>query len=145
MSHCQGNRGPAQSIRSRADDPDTAGGTDHSRFGTCSAGILSDPPHRRSSSHSAPAFPAMAMARPAPVRPRRSLWPRAPGCSVHRGNAADGIHRVVNTRMAEGIRLVSVRRGVDPRRVAVLAFGGAAGLHITDAAPRFFDVRVRPD
>ena len=30
--------------------------------------------------------------------------------------AADGIHRVVNTRMAEGIRLVSVRRGVDPRR-----------------------------
>ena len=29
--------------------------------------------------------------------------------------------------MAEGIRLVSVRRGVDPRRFALLAFGGAAG------------------
>jgi N-methylhydantoinase A len=48
--------------------------------------------------------------------------------------AADGIHRVVNTRMAEGIRLVSVRRGVDPRRFALLAFGGAAGLHATDVA-----------
>jgi N-methylhydantoinase A/oxoprolinase/acetone carboxylase beta subunit len=29
--------------------------------------------------------------------------------------------------MAEGIRLVSVRRGVDPRRFAILSFGGAAG------------------
>lgn len=48
--------------------------------------------------------------------------------------AADGIHRVVNTRMAEGIRLVSVRRGVDPRRFSLLAFGGAAGLHATDVA-----------
>jgi N-methylhydantoinase A len=42
--------------------------------------------------------------------------------------------RVINARMAEGIRLVSVRRGVDPRRFAMLAFGGAAGLHVTDLA-----------
>jgi N-methylhydantoinase A len=56
--------------------------------------------------------------------------------------AADGIHQVVNTRMAEGIRLVSVRRGVDPRRFAVLAFGGAAGLHITDVARRLEIGRV---
>ena len=48
--------------------------------------------------------------------------------------AADGIHRVVNLRMAEGIRLVSVRRGVDPRGFSLLAFGGAAGLHATDVA-----------
>jgi N-methylhydantoinase A len=48
--------------------------------------------------------------------------------------AAEGIHRVVNTTMAEGIRLVSVRRGADPRRFALLAFGGAAGLHITEVA-----------
>jgi N-methylhydantoinase A len=53
---------------------------------------------------------------------------------VERVAAAEGIHRVVNTRMAEGIRLVSVRRGVDPRRFALLAFGGAAGLHVTDVA-----------
>jgi len=48
--------------------------------------------------------------------------------------AAGGIHRVVNTNMAEGIRLVSVRRGADPRRFALLSFGGAAGLHITEVA-----------
>ncbi len=53
---------------------------------------------------------------------------------VDRLAAAEGIHRVVNTRMAEGIRLVSVRRGVDPRKFALLSFGGAAGLHITDIA-----------
>jgi N-methylhydantoinase A len=54
--------------------------------------------------------------------------------------AAEGIHRVINTRMAEGVRLVSVRRGIDPRRFALLSFGGAAGLHITDIA-RQLDLR----
>jgi N-methylhydantoinase A len=48
--------------------------------------------------------------------------------------AAEGIQRVVNTNMAEGIRIVSVRRGADPRRFALLAFGGAAGLHVTELA-----------
>ena len=48
--------------------------------------------------------------------------------------AAEGIYRVINTHMAEGIRLVSVRRGVDPRRFAILSFGGAAALHVTDIA-----------
>ena len=51
-----------------------------------------------------------------------------------RVTAARGIHQIANTQMAEGIRLVSVRRGVDPRRFTLLAFGGAAGLHITDVA-----------
>ncbi|MBV9858942.1 MAG: hydantoinase/oxoprolinase family protein [Alphaproteobacteria bacterium] len=53
---------------------------------------------------------------------------------IERLAAARGIHRVVNTNMAEGVRLVSVRRGVDPRRFALFAFGGAAGLHATDVA-----------
>ncbi len=56
--------------------------------------------------------------------------------------AAQGIHRVVNTTMAEGVRLVSVRRGVDPRRFALLAFGGAAGLHATDIARQLDLTRV---
>lgn len=51
-----------------------------------------------------------------------------------RTTAADGIVQVVNTQMAEGMRLVSVRRGIDPRRLAVVAFGGAAGLHVTELA-----------
>ena len=53
---------------------------------------------------------------------------------IGRMAAAEGIHRIVNTRMAEGIRLVSVRRGVDPRRFALLSFGGAAGVHVTSVA-----------
>jgi N-methylhydantoinase A len=56
--------------------------------------------------------------------------------------AAEGICRVVNTNMAEGIRLVSVRRGADPRRFALLAFGGAAGLHITQVARMLEITRV---
>ena len=56
--------------------------------------------------------------------------------------AAEGVHRVVNTNMAEGIRLVSVRRGVDPRRFALLSFGGAAGLHVTDVARQLDLTRV---
>ena len=42
-------------------------------------------------------------------------------------HAAQGVHRVVNTQMAEGIRVATVRRGIDPRRFALLGFGGAAG------------------
>ena len=53
---------------------------------------------------------------------------------IDRMAAAQGIHRIVNTHMAEGIRLVSVRRGVDPRRFALLSFGGAAGVHVTAVA-----------
>jgi N-methylhydantoinase A len=58
----------------------------------------------------------------------------AAALALDRLSAARGIHRVVNTTMAEGVRLVSVRRGVDPRRFALLAFGGASGLHATDIA-----------
>jgi N-methylhydantoinase A len=64
----------------------------------------------------------------------------AASLGMDRMAAAEGIHRVINTRMAEGVRLVSVRRGVDPRRFALLSFGGAAGLHITDIA-RQLDIR----
>ncbi len=66
----------------------------------------------------------------------------AAGLKVDRIAAAEGVHRVVNTNMAEGIRLVSVRRGVDPRRFALLSFGGAAGLHVTDVARQLDLTRV---
>ncbi len=56
--------------------------------------------------------------------------------------AARGIQRVVNTNMAEGMRLVSVRRGADPRRFALLSFGGAAGLHVTAVARMLEITRV---
>ncbi len=66
----------------------------------------------------------------------------AAALGVDRMAAAEGIHRVVNTRMSEGVRLVSVRRGIDPRRHALLSFGGAAGVHITDIAAQLGLVRV---
>ena len=53
---------------------------------------------------------------------------------MDRIDLAEGIHRLADTQLASGLRLVSVRRGLDPRRFTLLAFGGAAGLHITDVA-----------
>ena len=47
---------------------------------------------------------------------------------------AAGIHRLVNARMADGVRVATVRRGVDPRGATLLAFGGAAGLHASAVA-----------
>ena len=43
--------------------------------------------------------------------------------------AALGIHRIANSRMAQTLRLVSIRRGEDPRRLALIAFGGAGPIH----------------
>ncbi|WP_431272364.1 hydantoinase/oxoprolinase family protein [Dankookia sp. P2] len=41
---------------------------------------------------------------------------------------------MVNARMADGVRLATVRRGIDPRDSTLLSFGGAAGLHATAVA-----------
>ena len=43
--------------------------------------------------------------------------------------AAAGIHTIVNTAMAEAVRLVSVRRGYDLRGIALVAMGGAGPVH----------------
>jgi len=42
---------------------------------------------------------------------------------------AEGIVRVANAEMVRALRVVTVERGIDPRRYALLAFGGAGGLH----------------
>ena len=47
---------------------------------------------------------------------------------------ADGIVRVANASMERAIRVVSVQRGFDPRDFALLAFGGAGGMHACDIA-----------
>ena len=43
--------------------------------------------------------------------------------------AALGIHRVINAQMAEGMRLVSIRQGFDPRDFTLVALGGAGPMH----------------
>ncbi len=43
--------------------------------------------------------------------------------------AAAGILRVANATMARGVRVVSVERGHDPRRLTLVPFGGAGPMH----------------
>ena len=48
--------------------------------------------------------------------------------------AAYGVYKVVCTTIAEGIRVMSVQRGVDPREFTMMGFGGASGLHASEVA-----------
>src|SRR4051794_41111779 len=43
--------------------------------------------------------------------------------------AAAGIVRVASTELARAVRVMTVERGIDPRDLALLAFGGAGPLH----------------
>jgi N-methylhydantoinase A/oxoprolinase/acetone carboxylase beta subunit len=45
------------------------------------------------------------------------------------GVTADGVISVVDTAMVQAIRAVTVERGIDPRGLALVAFGGAGPLH----------------
>ena len=58
----------------------------------------------------------------------------AASLDLSRLEAAAGIHKMINLTMADGIRLMTLRRGVDPRKFALLSFGGAAGLHAAEVA-----------
>ncbi len=53
---------------------------------------------------------------------------------AHAGVTADGVIAVVNAAMVQALRKVSVERGVDPRGLALVAFGGAGPLHACDLA-----------
>jgi N-methylhydantoinase A/oxoprolinase/acetone carboxylase beta subunit len=56
------------------------------------------------------------------------------------GELAEGIVRVANANMERAIRVVSVERGHDPRRFALVAFGGAGGMHACEIA-RTLEIR----
>jgi N-methylhydantoinase A len=45
-----------------------------------------------------------------------------------------GVIRVVNANMERALRVVSIERGYDPREFALVAFGGAGGLHACELA-----------
>jgi N-methylhydantoinase A len=47
---------------------------------------------------------------------------------------AEGIRRVAAAEMIRALRVVTVERGIDPRRYALMAFGGAGGLHAAQIA-----------
>ena len=58
------------------------------------------------------------------ARARRSSATIAQPLGITVEQAALGIHRVLNAQMAEGIRLVSIGRGIDPRGYTLLPLGG---------------------
>ncbi|MBV8754109.1 MAG: hydantoinase/oxoprolinase family protein [Hyphomicrobiales bacterium] len=62
------------------------------------------------------------------------------GMSVE--EAALGIHRILNAQIAEGIRLVSIRQGHDPRRFTLLPLGGAGALHACALAEELGIARI---
>jgi N-methylhydantoinase A/oxoprolinase/acetone carboxylase beta subunit/N-methylhydantoinase B/oxoprolinase/acetone carboxylase alpha subunit len=55
---------------------------------------------------------------------------------------AEGIVQVANTEMVRALRVVTVERGIDPRRFALLAFGGAGPLHAAAIADELGITRI---
>jgi N-methylhydantoinase A len=56
-------------------------------------------------------------------------WLKKQGSNLSLEKFAAGVVRVVNSTMEKAIRVVSIERGRDPRQFALVAFGGAGGLH----------------
>ncbi|HEU5450711.1 MAG TPA: hydantoinase/oxoprolinase family protein, partial [Terriglobales bacterium] len=69
-------------------------------------------------------------------RTRRMVrqWLKAAGSTLGVEEFAAGVIRVVNATMEKAIRVVSIERGYDPREFALVAFGGAGGLHACELA-----------
>ncbi len=62
-------------------------------------------------------------------------------------DAAEGILAVADTAMERALRVISVERGYDPADFAVMAFGGAGGLHVAELTQRLSALKalVPPD
>jgi N-methylhydantoinase A len=57
-------------------------------------------------------------------------------------DCAEGIRRVANAEMVRALRVMTVERGVDPRALALLAFGGAGPLHAAAIADELGMTRI---
>jgi N-methylhydantoinase A len=62
-------------------------------------------------------------------RAKTAIEQLAKPMGVDREAAARSVVAVVNANMERAVRVISVQRGYDPRDFAMIAFGGAAGLH----------------
>ena len=63
-----------------------------------------------------------------------SEWLKQQGSPLPLERFAAGVIRVVNATIEKAIRVVSIERGRDPRDFALVAFGGAGGLHACSLA-----------
>ena len=61
-------------------------------------------------------------------------WLKEQGSGLNLRRFAEGVIRVVNANMERALRVVSIERGYDPRDFALVAFGGAGGLHACELA-----------
>ncbi|HLW55131.1 MAG TPA: hydantoinase/oxoprolinase family protein [Candidatus Angelobacter sp.] len=61
-------------------------------------------------------------------------WLKENGSKLSIEEFAAGVVRVVNANMEKAIRVVSIERGHDPRRFALVAFGGAGAMHACELA-----------
>jgi N-methylhydantoinase A len=61
-------------------------------------------------------------------------WLKQKNSNLSLERFADGVISVVNATMEKAIRVVSIERGYDPRHFALVAFGGAGGLHACELA-----------
>ena len=59
----------------------------------------------------------------------RSMEPLAEKLGLERRQLAEGILDVINLKMAQAIRKLTVERGIEPRDFALVAFGGAGPMH----------------
>ncbi len=57
-------------------------------------------------------------------------------------DCAEGIRRVATAEMVRALRVMTVERGVDPRELALLAFGGAGPLHAAAIADELGMTRI---
>ncbi len=63
-----------------------------------------------------------------------SQWLKKHGSRLSLEQFSAGVVRVVNANMERALRVVSIERGYDPREFALVAFGGAGGLHACELA-----------
>jgi N-methylhydantoinase A len=70
----------------------------------------------------------------APELAEKSIQRIAEPLGLGTAEAAGAIVQVANANMADAVRLVSIRRGYDPRDFALIAFGGAGALHGAEVA-----------
>jgi N-methylhydantoinase A len=49
--------------------------------------------------------------------------------SITPSQLAEGILSIINAKMADAIRTITVKKGIDPREFSLVAFGGAGSMH----------------
>ena len=78
-----------------------------------------------------------------PGAARRAIRDRIAGpLGIGLLEAAEGIHRIANTRIMKALREVSTERGRDPREFVLMAFGGAGPIHAAGLAEELAVQRV---